>query len=91
MLLPAGSGSAVGTLGAQSTTALAGSPLTMHDAAKAALGPLFTHWNAPDTVEPGVALSGNVAVATRSALAVAAVVNVALLSAMSGSDVLLPA
>jgi hypothetical protein len=89
--LPLGSGDDVGTVGKQFTVAPLGNPLTEHAAAPAALGPLLVHVNEPVTTAPGWAVVGNDDVAVMSALADTAVVELAELFAVFGSDVVLPA
>jgi len=91
MLLPGGSGVAVGTSGVQPTVASGGRPMMEHVAAAAALGPLLVHVNVPLTVDPGMAVVGNADVAVMSALADTLVVESAVLFATFGSDVVLPA
>src|SRR5260370_146964 len=91
MLLPGGSGVAVGTLGVQLTVAPVGRPVMEHVAASAALGPLLVHVNVPVTTEPGWAVAGNADVAVMSALADTLIVLCAELFTALGSVVVLPA
>jgi hypothetical protein len=90
MLLPSAKGLGTG-LGIQVWVAPAGKPLRAQVGAAAALGPLFVQLPLTVTGCPAVALAGTVVTAAMSACGTTLVLACALLLAVLGSAVLLPA